>query len=117
MITEKPRRKRRVDETLSWDVLRLQRDGILARHNAICKSQWSQEGSEILSMGYRVEITNPEASLLQLLIISVQGKETPCDYQVPLAYTELHFGGGRWWFSLHDVPQTLPVPLFARRSQ
>ncbi len=91
--------KKLVDQVLSFDVLRLQKDGVFAFRGRWTFA-WKQGDSVVFSMEYWVIDGGQGSPLLQIFYKTrdCKGIETSHDYPVSLDFTLLNFGGGRWWF-------------------
>jgi hypothetical protein len=96
------KRKMRVDEVRSIDILGLQRNGVFKKGPYLdwtCK--WSRFGEVMASISYRLMVDENGPTGLNFtysITKSEKAEKKHYDYIVPVESTPCHYGGKRWWF-------------------
>jgi hypothetical protein len=87
-----------IESALKLDVWRLHKEGIL-RDGARGWWQWTRNGEPVASVGYAVEIHQPDSGTLTLSYTHTNrdGERESVTCPVRLASIPLHYGGARWY--------------------
>lgn len=98
----KPPKKRVVEGCLAIDVHTWMRAGVLqGEGHQIGGHRWKHPGHKAVTIGYEVDLRDPDAPRLVLSYGLKDGRRSASRsvrYAVRLTATAPHFGGQRWWF-------------------
>ena len=96
------KRKYRVDEVRSMDILDLQRKNVFTRGAGITRTaSWSRNGDVVASIAYQVEAAENGPSGLRFIYTipnNNTGVKKGYNYIIPVVSTPCNYGGKRWWF-------------------
>ena len=96
------KRKSRVDEARSIDILDLQREQIFTTGSGmIWTSSWSRNGEVVASISYRLETGEKGVLGLRFMYAITDqnsGEKKDYNYVIPVVDTPCNYGGKRWWY-------------------